>query len=273
MSDAPSNRRVHPRYTAPYRVVVSAAEAQQLSAITDDLSASGLFLSTPHDLPIDVPLDLTLHLPDGQRAIRCLGRIVRRAEPEREGRVGYGVLLEFAEAEAAIQYVNRLTALRAGEVDIAPQDFHLLLVDDNEVLRELIASSLPAFWERRYPSGPSLRVDRTTSGDDAFATLNADLHRLVVCEVRLPTFDGRGFVQAIRADPNTSAIPILIVGDEGLAERLVDLDADAFLPKPLRLKELFPAVHMLLAGRVPDRPDPSNTAPSPLEKALRDLIH
>jgi len=272
MTADPQGRRVHPRYTAPYRVVVSAAEARQLAALTDDLSASGLFLSTPHDLPLDVPLDLTLHLPDGQRAIRCLGRIVRRANPEREGRVGYGVLLEFGEPAEAIAYVNRINALRDGEVDIAPADFHVLLVADNEVVRELVTSSLPYFWERRYPHGPAIQVEAHAHGDEAEAALAPERHRLVICEIRLPSLEGRDWVVAIRADEKTVSLPIIVVGEPELAARLEALDADAFLPKPIRLKELYPAVHMLLAGRVPERATPSSGDASPLERVLRDLI-
>jgi CheY-like chemotaxis protein len=276
MTPSGSERRVHERYLAPYRVVVTAAEGERLAHLTDNLSGGGLLLSHNHDLPLDRPLDLTIHLPDGQRAVRCQGRVVRRASREADGRDGYGVQLSFADPRDAVSYLKRLTALRAGEVDVAPRAFKILVVEDNDVLSELMATSLPLLWKRRYSSGPFLDVELAPSGDVALQRIREQRYSLVVTDVFMPRLDGRGFLMALRGEPRAAMTPVLVISAGDVGDEVMALDADGFLRKPLRLRELFDVVHLLLAGR---EPEPEETAPepaddadpaeTPLERALR----
>lgn len=262
-----AGRRIHPRYTAPYRVVVSAAEARELTALTDDLSASGLFLSTAHELPLDQALDLTLHLPDGRRAVRCTGRIVRRSGAT-EQRVGYGVQLEFADAHVAIDYIERLNALQRGEIDVEPAAYRVLVVEDNEVVRELLALSLPKLWVQRYPRGPRLVVEVVSDGQLALAALERNEFRLVITDVFMPNLDGRVFLSTLRHHPRWHGVPILVISAAAVGDEVMAQDADAFMLKPLRLIELFKTVHVLLAGRPPGDVRAAD-AGSPLETAVR----
>jgi CheY-like chemotaxis protein len=267
MSAGGADRRIHPRYMAPYRVVVSAAEARQLSVLTDDLSASGLFLATPHELPLEQPLDLTLHLPDGRRAVRCTGRIVRRSAAGEE-RVGYGVLLEFSDAHVAIDYIERLNALQRGEVDVEPASFRVLVVEDNEVVRELLALSLPKLWAQRYPRGPQLVVAVVSDGQRALAALAQEEYRLVITDVFMPNLDGRVFLSTLRHDARWRGMPILVISAAAVGDEVMAQDADAFMLKPLRLTALFQTVHVLLAGRAPGEASAAD-AGTPLETAVR----
>jgi len=267
MSGGGADRRIHPRYTAPYRVVVSPAEARQLPALTDDLSVSGLFLTTAHELPLDQPLDLTLHLPDGRRAVRCTGRVVRRAVSAEE-RVGYGVQLEFSDATTAIDYIERLNVLQRGEVDVEPAAFRVLVVEDNEVVRELLALSLPKLWAQRYPRGPQLLVEVVNDGQRALAALERAPFRLVITDVFMPNLDGRVFLSTLRQDPRWHGVPILVISAAAIGDEVMAKDADAFMLKPLRLTALFQTVHVLLAGRAPGDTLAADTG-TPLETAVR----
>lgn len=270
MTMAGRDRRMHPRYLAPYRVVVTAAEAKALAALTDDVSAGGLFLATSHSLPLDEPLDLTLHLPDGMRAIRCSGRVIRRAAAD-EARQGYGVQLEFASTEGAIDYVNRINALRDGQVSAEPERYTVLVVEDNDMVREVVSSALPVMWHKRYAQGPDLCVRMAESGDVALAMLaESEDFRLVICDVYMPNLDGRGFVAALRDDPRLRHVPVLAISAADVGDEMMALDVDAFLPKPLRLQELFVTVHTLLAGQYQDNQGEEEQS-SPLERAVRDV--
>ncbi|MBN2360716.1 MAG: response regulator [Deltaproteobacteria bacterium] len=268
MSEGGAERRMHPRYTAPYRVVISAAEARQLNTLTDDVSARGLFLATSRDLPLDRPLDLTLYLPDGKRAVRCTGRIVRRASPS-EQRVGYGVQLEFAEAEVAVDYLDRINALQRGEVDIEPACFYALVVEDNEVVRTLLARSLPKLWQQRFPRGPQLAVEVAESGERALEMLTGREYRLIITDIFMPNLDGRVFLATLRRDPRWRSLPVLVISAGEVGEEVMAQDADAFMRKPLRLAELFQTVHFLLAGRPAEPAAEVAEAALPLETAVR----
>lgn len=272
MSGTDSDRRIHPRYAAPYHVVVSVEEAQQLAALTDDISHGGLFLTTDHDLPVAQIVDLTLHLPDGKRAIRCAGKIVRRSATG-ESRVGYGVEFQFRDPKEAVNYVRRLDALIHGRAFVAPTFYDILVVEDNEVVRDLVANSLSLLWERRYQNGPFLSVDLAASGDAALELVQTKEYRLVVCDVFMPRLDGRAFIRAVRREKETEQLPILAISAADVGDNVMQLDADAFLRKPLQVKELFQTVHMLLAGRSTnaDRPATPAQSESPIEQALRSL--
>lgn len=280
MTPSGAERRVHERYLAPYRVVVTPAEGQRLAHLTDNLSGGGLLLSHNHDLPLDQPLDLSIHLPDGQRAVRCQGRVVRRATRAADGREGYGVQLTFADPADAVTYLKRLTALRLGEVDVAPRAFRVLVVEDNDILSELMATSLPLLWRRRYGAGPFLDVSVAPSGDVALQMVRERRYQLVVTDVFMPRLDGRSFLMALRAEPRAATTPVLVISAGDVGDEVMRLDADGFLRKPLRLRELFDVVHLLMAGSEPEPEDEAaateaepalddDPAETPLERALR----
>ncbi|MFH1807455.1 MAG: response regulator [Pseudomonadota bacterium] len=277
MTSSGSDRRVHARYLAPYRVVVTPSEGARLATLTDNLSAGGLMLATNHDLPLEQNLDLTIHLPDGQRAVRCHGQVVRRAHREQDGREGFGVQLEFALPADAVDYLKRLNALRAGEVDVAPRAYPVLVVEDNDILSELMATSLPLLWKRRYTYGPFLDIDLAPSGDVALEMVKHRRYNLVVTDVYMPKLDGRAFITALRADARTQSIPVLVISAGDLADEVMALDADGFLRKPLRLRVLFDVVHLLLAGAMPEDESLEQTtaaddeSETPLERALRGV--
>jgi CheY-like chemotaxis protein len=66
---------------------------------------------------------------------------------------------------------------------------------------------------------------------------------LVVTDVMMPVMDGIEFIRRLRADPATTAIPILAAtGDTHLAGA-----ADAVLKKPYEDRRLIEIVHALLA--------------------------
>ncbi|KAA0573918.1 response regulator transcription factor [Azospirillum sp. B21] len=128
---------------------------------------------------------------------------------------------------------------------------HILAVDDDEPIRELLAS---------YLAGEGYRV--TTAHDTASAkqALDGDPVDLVVCDLRLPDGDGLGLVRQIRTE---SQIPVIILSSKDQdVDRIVGLElgADDYLTKPFNPRELLARIKAVLRrvsndARPPRNPD------------------
>ena len=111
----------------------------------------------------------------------------------------------------------------------------LLLVDDNADMREYVRSLL------------ATRYDVVTAGNGR-AALDEVRRRapdLVLTDVMMPEMDGFALLSAIRNDPATAAIPIIMLsaraGEEARIEG-VESGADDYLTKPFTARELVARV-------------------------------
>jgi signal transduction histidine kinase len=119
-------------------------------------------------------------------------------------------------------------------------DGRILLADDNAELREYVSELLL----------PHYRVTVVSDGLAALESAQADPPDLILSDVMMPRLDGVGLLRAIRANPRTRAIPVILLsartGDDnaerGLAER-----ADDYLVKPFSSRELLARVRAHLA--------------------------
>jgi len=75
---------------------------------------------------------------------------------------------------------------------------------------------------------------------------------LLVCDLALPGMSGATVIETLRAEDKTRSLPVIVVSgrsavqDHALA---LEVGADAFLSKPLRMKDFDAAVAGLLQGR------------------------
>ena len=99
MSDG-ADRREARRFTMslPMRVLPLAAEGQELSVQTRDVSYRGLYFLAEAKLKIGSEIDFVITLPEqvtqsGDVKIRCQGQIVR-VEPTENGRVGIAAKID-----------------------------------------------------------------------------------------------------------------------------------------------------------------------------------
>lgn len=118
----------------------------------------------------------------------------------------------------------------------APADAAAVLVaDDNADMRDYIARLL----------APHYRVTTAGDGADALARARADIPDLVLTDVMMPNLDGFGLLAALRADPATTAVPVVFLsaraGPEGIAEGL-EAGADDYIAKPFAARELLARV-------------------------------
>ena len=119
----------------------------------------------------------------------------------------------------------------------------ILIVDDNGVLRALLAQALESAGYVAIP------VD---SGEAALEVARFDPPDLCVVDQVMPGMSGAELVRALRAsaDEHLRRIPVIgLSGMSGAERLLIEAGADAALPKPFREGPLLEMVQRTLAGR------------------------
>jgi len=111
------------------------------------------------------------------------------------------------------------------------QRVRILLVDDNADMRDYLARLLRQHWQ----------VDTASDGVQALAIARRAVPSLVLTDVMMPNLDGFGLLRALRSDPRTRSVPVLMLsaraGKESRIEGLA-VGADDYLFKPFSAKEL-----------------------------------
>jgi two-component system phosphate regulon response regulator OmpR len=122
------------------------------------------------------------------------------------------------------------------------EDPHLLVVDDDERLRELL---------QRYLTSNGFRVSVAADAAEARNLMKSIAFDLFILDVMMPGESGLDLTRAIRASLPT---PILMLTARGEAEdRIAGLEqgADDYLPKPFEPRELVLRVGALLRRAAP----------------------
>jgi DNA-binding NtrC family response regulator len=118
---------------------------------------------------------------------------------------------------------------------------HLLLVDDEEALRTVIA-------ERLADHGFDVRP--AASGEEALALLNDFAFDVIISDLRLPGIDGRAVLDAAMGRyPGIVAIVVTGYGTVRDAVDAIKRGAADFVAKPFQFEELLHALHSALEQR------------------------
>ena len=116
----------------------------------------------------------------------------------------------------------------------------ILIVEDDTDIAQLI---------EHYLQRAGHAVDRLSSGSAVMARLRSKPADLVILDLMLPGMDGLLVCQAMRGDPATAAIPIIMLtarGEESDRVSGLELGADDYVTKPFSPKELVARVGALL---------------------------
>ncbi|ODS56141.1 MAG: DNA-binding response regulator [Acidobacteria bacterium SCN 69-37] len=122
----------------------------------------------------------------------------------------------------------------------------ILVVEDSQDIAELL---------KHYLERAGHEVAMVPAGTDVMPRVRVQVPDLVVLDLMLPGMDGLLVCQALRHDPATAAVPILMVtarGEESDRIRGLELGADDYVVKPFSPKEVVARVAALL--RRIDRP-------------------
>jgi signal transduction histidine kinase len=118
----------------------------------------------------------------------------------------------------------------------------ILLADDNADMREYVRRLLSERWT----------VEAVGEGAAAFTAACERVPDLVLTDVMMPGMNGFELLQALRADPRTREVPVILLsaraGEESRVEGL-EAGADDYLVKPFSARELMARVgaHLELA--------------------------
>lgn len=118
----------------------------------------------------------------------------------------------------------------------------VLVIDDHDDLRLRVRQLL----EERF------RVVEAKDGPGGLAAARDELPDVIVCDVMMPGFDGVELARRLRADADTSAIPLLLLTAKAGAEFAVAglaAGADDYLSKPFDSAELLARVDALINMR------------------------
>ncbi|SDF28575.1 Signal transduction histidine kinase [Blastococcus aurantiacus] len=116
---------------------------------------------------------------------------------------------------------------------------HVLVVDDNADMRSYLARLLGAHWA----------VRTTANGEEALRAVAERQPDVVLTDVMMPRIDGFELLRALRSDPATRHIPvIMLTARAGLEASVEGLEAgvDDYLAKPFRADELIARVRVVL---------------------------
>jgi DNA-binding response OmpR family regulator len=121
----------------------------------------------------------------------------------------------------------------------------IVVADDEADIRRLTVFTL----RRR-----GFVVLEAAAGDTALAMIQAERPDLAVLDVMMPGLTGLEVARAMRDDPRTTEIPIVILSAKGQASEIQDgllSGATEYLLKPFSPKDLGERVMTILANRRP----------------------
>lgn len=129
------------------------------------------------------------------------------------------------------------TALETARAPVADDAPHILVVDDDRRIRELL---------KRYLAENGFRVTTAEHAAEARARLEGLAFDLIVLDVMMPGESGFDFAQSLRT---TSTVPILMLTARGEAnDRIMGLErgVDDYLAKPFEPRELLLRIGTIL---------------------------
>jgi serine/threonine protein kinase len=119
----------------------------------------------------------------------------------------------------------------------------VLVVEDDEIVREVIARTLRA---RQF------EVTVAPSGEDALALIRSRAFDMILSDVNMPGLDGFSFIRSVRMTPTLGQPEVIFISstdDRTLFKRAMNVGACDFLIKPFSGAELGEAVTSRLADR------------------------
>jgi len=112
---------------------------------------------------------------------------------------------------------------------------NILIVDDSDIIRKMIARTL------RLTGLEIGRIHEAGNGREALKLMGEHWIDIVLADINMPIMDGAQMVAAVRAERSIADTPIIVVSTEGSSERLAQLTAQgvaAWVRKPFTPEQI-----------------------------------
>jgi len=116
----------------------------------------------------------------------------------------------------------------------------ILVVERNPAVQRL---------ERFFLEQAGYSVEFASDGVLALARAQELLPKIMVTEILVPRLDGLSLCRALKSDPRTSSIVVLVFSHLHAEDRALEAGADAFIVKPIDEENLIDIVSKLLEIR------------------------
>lgn len=147
----------------------------------------------------------------------------------------------------------------------AARGLRVLVVDDSPTIRAVLGKML---------TQDGYQVSKAGDGESALALAHSEKPDLIFLDIVMPSMNGFTVLRALRKDPSTHGIPIVMIsGNLQATEQFYvqRFGADDFMKKPFGRVEVFSRIQQLVeAGRLPARDpvlDPPQDLPTETSEA------
>ena len=117
----------------------------------------------------------------------------------------------------------------------------VLVAEDSSTVRHLLVGRLAA---------DGYQVIEAADGEEALALVREEEPDLLVLDKVMPGYDGFEVVRALREDPLTRAIPVVMLTERASEDDVLSglrLGVEEYMPKPFSPRELSARVQRVLA--------------------------
>jgi len=126
--------------------------------------------------------------------------------------------------------------------EAATKPYTILLAEDNEEVRDLIADCLKDDYN----------IVEFSNGADALKYMEQEIPDLIVSDIMMPEMDGLQLCRAVKSADSTSHIPVVLLTARASVNHQVDglnIGANAYIPKPFNPQILALNIRNLLAAQ------------------------
>lgn len=219
--------------SVPVELVV---EGARLRAVSQDISASGMFVRLAQPLPVGMELEISLSIEEQQLTTAA---VVVHVLSELEGRAlgrrpGIGIRFQTAEEHAAA-FRATLAELIAShpQQQAFSEDIRIVVADGSTRLLERMSTAL---------GNAGFAVATASNGMEALSACLRRVPDAVLADRDLPVVDGLALLEEMGRYPELAAVPVMLMADDaGDLARLAAFQHGAmdFIPKPFTVLEVI----------------------------------